>query len=104
MNPRIDDFSDLEEAAMANQNRLKKWCFDEITKRLAWLLDEAAGGKGFNDYSPEDHDMETRAYIDDLYKALELIMKIAGYTLSPKELITNLIKREDYEDDPDIPF
>ena len=73
-----DDFADLNEQARQNKLVTEGQCFDEIIQRFTWLLDMAAGGKGYTDYIPADHNPGTRAYIADLEQALKIIMKYAG--------------------------
>ncbi|MDR0447264.1 MAG: hypothetical protein LBH07_01200 [Treponema sp.] len=63
---------------MSNKLKAEKQCYDEIMQRINWLLNEAAGGKGINDYIPEDHDPETNAYIGGLYEACTLTLKCAA--------------------------
>ena len=54
---------------------IEKQCYAEIIQRLEWLLNNTAGGKGYNDYVPDDHNYKTWKYINDIETCLEIIVR-----------------------------
>ena len=73
----MDDWEDIKEQVRHNKIVMEGECFDEIIQHLTWLMDEAAGGRGYKDYIQTNHTVGTRAYISDLEQALAIFMKYA---------------------------